>query len=179
VLPAPEAIWDLEVGEVARLEDDFRPDEAFWRARRGEIEAERGYDFPAVFHRFDDLDDFRPWSARAESPARLRGIGLTRGEVRGRAWVLSEPSVELPEELPAEGIVLVARAVDAGWIPTFTRVAGVVVETGGDLSHGSIVLREMGLPAVTNVRDATRALRTGDPVLLRADEGTVERLGPG
>jgi phosphohistidine swiveling domain-containing protein len=178
VLPAPEAIWDLELGEVARLEDDFRPDEAFWRARRAEIETARGYDFPDVFHRFDDLDGFRPWAARGESPARLRGIGLTRGEVRGRAWVLSEPSVEPPEELLPAETILVARAVDAGWIPTFTRVAGVVVETGGDLSHGSIVLREMGLPAVTNVRDATRALHTGDLVVLRADEGAVERLEP-
>jgi len=51
-----------------------------------------------------------------------------------------------------------------------------VVEAGGDLSHGSIVLREMGLPAVTNVAGATRAFRTGDAVRLRADEGTVERL---
>jgi phosphohistidine swiveling domain-containing protein len=178
VLPAPEAIWDLEVGEVARLEDDFLPDEGFWRARRDEIETARGFDLPSLFHRFDDLDEFRARSAREASPTRLRGIGLTRGEVRGRAWVLSEPSVEPPEELRSAGIILVARAVDAGWIPTFTGVAGVVVETGGDLSHGSIVLREMGLPAVTNVRHATRALRTGDLILLRADEGAVERLGP-
>jgi phosphohistidine swiveling domain-containing protein len=178
LLPAPEAIWDLELGEVARLEDDFRPDERFWTDRRAEIEATRGYDFPDVFHRFDDLDAFRPGAARTEAPARLHGIGLTRGEVRGRAWVASEPAAEPPEGLRPAEIVLVARAVDAGWIPTFTRVAGVVVETGGDLSHGSIVLREMGLPAITNVRGATRALRTGDRLVLHADEGAVERLEP-
>ena len=48
-----------------------------------------------------------------------------------------------------------ARSVDAGWIPTFGLVAGVVVETGGDLSHGSIILREIGLPAITNAHHAT------------------------
>lgn len=51
--------------------------------------------------------------------------------------------------------------MDAGWIPTFARVAGVVVETGDDLSHGSIILREIGLPAITNVRGVMRVVQTG------------------
>ena len=69
-----------------------------------------------------------------------------------------------------------ARSVDAGWIPTFTQVAGVVVEIGGDLSHGSIILREIGLPAITNVRDITKVIHSGDTLLLRADSGVVERI---
>ena len=69
-----------------------------------------------------------------------------------------------------------ARSVDAGWIPTFGLVAGVVVETGGDLSHGSIILREIGLPAITNAHHATLAFRSGDQIWLRAASGTAERL---
>ena len=57
------------------------------------------------------------------------------------------------------------------------RVAGRVVETGGDLSHGSIILREIGLPAITNVRGVTRVIQTGDEVVLRAGSGVVERVG--
>jgi rifampicin phosphotransferase len=49
------------------------------------------------------------------------------------------------------------------------------VETGGDLSHGSIILREIGLPAVTNVHGATRAFTTGDPLRLDASRGLVSR----
>jgi rifampicin phosphotransferase len=70
----------------------------------------------------------------------------------------------------------VARSVDAGWIPTFALVAGVVVETGGDLSHGSIILREIGLPAITNVHGVMRVYRQGDALHLKAGSGRVERL---
>ena len=178
-LPAAEAIWQLDMDEVIRLDEGFRPDAEFWRRRSAEIEAARGYDFPEVFHRFDDVESFRAEAVPKVSAERLRGVPLTRGQARGRAWVLAEPSVELPEGFSPGETILVARAVDAGWIPTFARVAGVVVELGGDLSHGSIVLREIGLPAVTAVRGATRSFRTGDGVLLRADEGVVERVREG
>ncbi|QUV80466.1 hypothetical protein J8C08_12750 [Chloracidobacterium thermophilum] len=67
--------------------------------------------------------------------------------------------------------------MDAGWVPVFAGVAGVVVEIGGDLSHGSIVLRELGLPAVTNVRHVTRVIRTGDRIRVQAALGVVEILG--
>ena len=67
--------------------------------------------------------------------------------------------------------------MDAGWIPTFGLVAGVVVETGGDLSHGSIILREIGLPAITNAHHATLVFRSGDQIWLRAASGSAERLG--
>ena len=179
VLPEPEALFQLSVEEVLRLESGFRPDKAFWGERRGEIESLRVYDFPDLFHRFDDLEVFRAHRESGSVPVRLRGIALTTGKRRGRAWVISEPSVDPPYGWRPEETILVARAVDAGWIPTFALVGGVVVEMGGDLSHGSIVLREMGLPAVTNVRGASHALRTGDHVLVSADDGLVERLGLG
>jgi pyruvate,water dikinase len=177
VLPEPEALFELSVDEVRRLEEGLRPGPAFWKERRSDTELLRAYDFPDLFHRFDDLEAFRSHREGVSAPVRLRGIALTTGRRRGRAWVISEPSVDPPPGWRPEETILVARAVDAGWIPTFALVGGVVVEMGGDLSHGSIVLREMGLPAVTNVRGASHALRTGDQVLLSADDGLVERLG--
>ena len=104
---------------------------------------------------------------------------LGNRESRGNETRSPNPtSLEPPAGFLPSDTILVARAVDAAWIPTFSRVAGVAVEVGGDLSHGSITLREMGLPAVTNVRGATRAFRTGARLVLRADEGTVERVEP-
>lgn len=88
---------------------------------------------------------------------------------------MQEPAATLPDGFVAQTTILVARSVDAGWIATFGLVAGVVVETGGDLSHGSIILREIGLPAITNVAGATRALATGDPITLSAQSGFVAR----
>jgi pyruvate,water dikinase len=176
VLPSAEALFQLDVGELRRLDEGFRPDAAFWRARASGDEALRAYTFPDVFRRLDDLESFRSGSPGKGRSARLRGIGLTTGEARGRAWVLGEPSLELPAGYRPSDTILVARAVNAAWIPTFSRVAGVAVEVGGDLSHGSITLREMGIPAVTNVRGALSAFRTGDRLVLRAEEGTVERV---
>jgi pyruvate,water dikinase len=178
VLPSVEALFQLDVDELRRLDEGFRPDGAFWRARASEKEALGAYDFPDVFRRLDDFESFRPGPLGEAHPTRLRGIGLTTGEARGRAWVLSEPSLELPAGYRPADTILVAGAVNTAWISTFSRVAGVVVEVGGDLSHGSITLREMGIPAVTNVRGALRALRTGERLVLRAEEGTVERIGP-
>lgn len=176
VLPEPGALFHLTTEEARRLEGGLRPDEAFWRERREEITSLEAYDFPDVFHRFDDLEAFRSRTEGEPAQVRLRGVTLTTGRRRGRAWVLAEPSVDPPAGWRAEDTILVARAIDAGWIPTLSLVGGVVVETGGDLSHGSIVLREMGLPSVTNVRGAGHALRTGDLLLLSADDGVVERL---
>jgi pyruvate,water dikinase len=176
VLPSLEALFDLDVDEVRRLEEDLRPDATFWTARQAEIDAARARELPDVLHRHDEIES--PGASRPEGdrPRRLQGIGLTRGEVEGRAWVLDEPAATLPEGFDASETILVARAVDVGWLPALTRVVGVALEVGGDLSYGSLVVREMGLPAVTNVRGLTRALRTGDRLVLRADEGVVERL---
>jgi len=174
VLPSVHSLFDLDVDEARRLEEGFRPDGAFWSARNAEIEAVGALDVPDVFHRLDDIDSPPSPESAEDLPRRLEGIGLTRGEVEGRAWVLGEPAARLPEGLISSETILVARAVDLGWLPVFARVAGVAVEVGGDLSYGSIVLREMGLPAVTNVRGLTHAVRTGDRLVLRADEGVVE-----
>lgn len=173
VLPSVEALFDLDLDEARRLDEDFRPDAEFWRRRRAEIEAHRAHSIPDTLHRQDGAVALLP---PEEPPERLQGVGLTTGQVEGRAWVADEPGAEPPPDLEPEQTILVAPAVDLGWLLPFTRVAGVAVETGGDLSDGSIVLREMGVPAVTNVRGVFRAVRTGDRLRLRAAEGVVERL---
>lgn len=175
-LPNVEALWNLDVEEVRRLDDGWIPDTAFFTDRAAEEARFAEYDFPDVFRRNDDFEEFRLVIETAADSPRLTGVSLTAGKVSGRAWVLTEPETDHPASLAGEEpIVLIARSVDAGWIPTFAGVAGVVVETGGDLSHGSIILREIGLPAITNVRGATRRLVTGDLVTLLAGEGAVER----
>jgi len=76
--------------------------------------------------------------------------------------------------LPGE--VLVAPFTDPGWTPLFTAAAAVVMDFGGMLSHGAIVAREYGLPAVVNVGPATRRLRTGQRVRVDGNSGLVTVL---
>jgi pyruvate,water dikinase len=174
-LPEAEALWLLEIEEAGALDEGWVPEAGFFDQRREALARLQAYHLPDLFYRFDDLEQYQAGRAGEPKGARWRGVSLTPGEVRGRAWVLSEPDTRLPVGFRPEQTILVARAVDAGWIPTFAQVAGVAVEIGGDLSHGSIILREIGLPAVTNVRGIMGAVQTGDQLLLRAGTGLVER----
>jgi pyruvate,water dikinase len=174
VLPRAESIFDLCIAELDQLEAGWWPDAAFFQARTQEVARLQAFQLPDLFHRFDDLENYSAETLPVDSL--LHGLSLTDGEVQGRAWVLAEPGLHLPEGFDPQTTILVARSVDAGWIPTFALVAGVVVETGGDLSHGSIILREIGLPAITNVHGVMRAYQTGDALHLRAGSGRVERL---
>lgn len=72
---------------------------------------------------------------------------------------------------------MVTPVIDPGMAPVFGLASGLVAEIGGLLSHGAIIAREYGLPAVVNVPGATTVLQTGEWVLLDAEEGKVVRLG--
>jgi pyruvate,water dikinase len=74
------------------------------------------------------------------------------------------------------GAILVAEATDPSWTPLFTLASGVIVEVGGILSHASTIAREYGLPAIANVRQATKRLKTGERVRLDAVRGLIHRL---
>jgi pyruvate,water dikinase len=74
------------------------------------------------------------------------------------------------------GEILVAPVTDAGWTPLFINAGGLVIDVGGLLSHGSVVAREYGLPAVVGVSGATRQIKTGDRILVDGSSGTVIRL---
>ncbi len=169
--PVGADIWDLDIDEARALDAAPLP-EGLLERRRAEIAADAAVDLPDLVTRFQDLDAPGP---DAPAGGRLTGISLTTGTIEGRAWVLAEPAASPPPDLAGAAIILVARSVDPGWLATFAQVVGVVVETGGDLSHGSIILREIGLPAVTNVHGATRAFVTGDPLRLDASRGLVSR----
>jgi pyruvate,water dikinase len=79
-------------------------------------------------------------------------------------------------EPPADGYILVCPSTDPAWVPLFVQAKGLVMETGGVLSHGAIVAREFGLPAVAGLPDVTRKLKTGQTVRVDGGKGTVTVL---
>jgi pyruvate,water dikinase len=104
----------------------------------------------------------------------LQGVAASSGVVTGRARVLRDL---LQEGASVEaGEILVVKSADLGLSPLFLVAGGLVTQQGGRLTQGSVVARELGLPAVAGVPSATRALRTGDLVRIDGDKGTVERL---
>ena len=101
---------------------------------------------------------------------RLQGTGASPGVVTGVVRILRTP--EDGGRL-SKGDILVARATDPGWTPLFLKAGGLVVELGGMLSHGAVVAREYGLPAVTNVQGATTQLKEGQMVTIDGRQGVV------
>ena len=113
---------------------------------------------------------------RAPEPAALSeggtliGIPVSRGTVEGPARVILEPRAD---SVVHPGEILVTPVTDAAWAPLFTVAAGLVVDIGGALSHGSTVAREYGLPTVVNTKVGTRVIRTGDLLTVDGTRGVV------
>ena len=173
-LRSVDDLWMLTADEVRRLDGDWSPDAEFWNERRARRDELDGLDVPHVVRRFDDPADWNDEGAAAHDGV-WRGLSLTTGRVSGRAWVLDEPAGRPPDGFDPASTILVARSIDAGWISTIADVAAVVVEIGGDLSHGSILVRELGVPAVTNASGVTRQITTGDELNVDAGAGTIRR----
>ena len=103
----------------------------------------------------------------------ISGRPVSRGIVEGVARVAR--SVDEAASLQP-GEILVAPITDVGWTPYFNLIAGLVTDLGSSVSHGAVIAREYGLPAVVNTRVSTRRINTGDQIRLDADRGVVELL---
>ncbi|HEV8702384.1 MAG TPA: phosphoenolpyruvate synthase [Candidatus Polarisedimenticolia bacterium] len=100
----------------------------------------------------------------------LAGSAASPGIVEGKAKVVLDPSTAVLNA----GEILVAPYTDPGWTPLFINARGLVMEVGGLMTHGSVVAREYGIPAVVCVVDATKRIRTGQQIRVNGDEGFVE-----
>ncbi|MFN2199268.1 MAG: PEP/pyruvate-binding domain-containing protein [Anaerolineales bacterium] len=120
-----------------------------------------------------DWSSFLPTGAEHATENQIRGLGASPGKVTAPACVLRGP--EDFGKMQA-GDVLVAGITTPAWTPLFARAAAVVTEVGGPLSHGSIVAREYGIPAVLGTGVATRWVRDGELITVDGDAGTVTRL---
>ncbi|HEV2580647.1 MAG TPA: PEP-utilizing enzyme, partial [Ktedonobacteraceae bacterium] len=105
-----------------------------------------------------------------EQGTTLEGIAVSGGRASGIARIVLDPRDAA--RLRA-GEILVTQATDPGWTPVFPLVSGLVLEIGGQLSHGAIVAREYGIPAVVNVQGAMRRIQDGQLVTIDGTQGKV------
>ena len=111
--------------------------------------------------------------APEEEDGLLRGTAASGGVVVGAARVVLDPSVAALEP----GEILVTPSTDPGWTPLFLTAGGLVMEMGGAMSHGAVVAREYGIPAVVGVPDATERIVTGQRITVDGAAGTIA-VGP-
>jgi rifampicin phosphotransferase len=99
----------------------------------------------------------------------LTGLGISKGIVTAEAIVLDHPDYDAP----VDGKILVSRSTDPGWVFLMTRAAGIVCEKGSPLSHTAIVGRELGIPVIVGVNNATRIISSGEIMKMDGARGEV------
>jgi phosphohistidine swiveling domain-containing protein len=180
-IAAPDDIYWLEKAEIKRaatmldageplqsLFGQIEERKAIWRAENRAVPPQQ---LPAKGRVMGiKADAFMPVDADEQVGDVLKGVAASPGQVTGTARVLLGPE-DFGQMQP--GDILVAEITTPAWTPLFAMAAGVVTDVGGPLSHGSIVAREYGLPAVLGTGVATRRIRSGQTITVDGSAGTV------
>ena len=171
-LGQPDDIWFLTWGDLFAIWDEHNADWGSQIAqRRADLERHEKLtpplivtsdgEAPTVHYQIDDAPE-----------GALLGNPVAPGVVEGVVHVIRDPQREAlaPDE------ILVAEFTDPGWTPLFINASGLILEVGGALTHGAVVAREYGIPAIVGVREATTVLQTGQRVRLDGNGGIIEIL---
>jgi pyruvate,water dikinase len=176
----------LEGGAIDRADDIYFLTEAEAFGPIGDmrrIVVER----KAIYDRYSTLEIPASWTGNpkpvlAEKPraeqqthSAISGIGAGAGIVEGRVQLVLHHGAAEPME---PGDILVTHTTDPSWGPFFVVAGAVVIDIGGQMSHGAIIARELGIPCVINTGDGTKRLRTGDWVRVDGTAGVVTILRP-
>jgi len=105
-------------------------------------------------------------------PGALVGLPVSAGTVEGRARVVFDPAKANLEP----GDILVTPYTDPSWTPLFVAIKGLITEVGGLMTHGAVIAREYGLPAIVGVEQATRLITDGQRIRVHGTEGYIEML---
>ena len=105
----------------------------------------------------------------------VKGIGVATGQVSANAVVIG--SERIIEQLPSKTI-LVASQITPDWLPVLQQVSGIITEKGGLTSHAAIIARELSIPAVVSIKNATKLIKNGDRLFINGDSGEVSILTP-
>jgi pyruvate,water dikinase len=164
-------IYYLTFDELREVVRTHQVDDRIVSQRRAEHELHKKLSPPLVIT--SDGEIVAGAHKRADLPAgALVGLAVSSGVVEGRARVLLDMA---DAELEA-GDILVTTFTDPSWTPLFVSIKGLVTEVGGLMTHGAVIAREYGLPAVVGVDNATRRIRDGQRIRVHGTDGYVEIL---
>lgn len=177
-LQAAADVWFLHYGELLAVMEGrsvaAAPDgiKALVAARQADLQRFRHLTPPLVMTSEGEVP--RLAVPKDLPPNALAGLGASAGVIEGIARVVLDPASEVLHA----GEILVAPFTDPGWTPLFVHAAGLVCDVGGMMTHGSVVAREYGIPAVVGVGNGTKRIRTGQRLRVDGSRGLVEVLDP-
>jgi rifampicin phosphotransferase len=171
VLPEKEDIFYLTFHELHDVVRSNRVDDQLIRQRKDAFLSYQALTPPRVLT--SDGEAVAGAYRRDDVPAgALIGLPVSAGTIEGRARVI----LDLAEASLEAGDILVTAYTDPSWSPLFVAITGLVTEVGGLMTHGAVIAREYGLPAVVGVEQATRLIRDGQRIRVHGTEGYVEVL---
>jgi pyruvate,water dikinase len=171
VLREREDIFYLRFDELREVVRAGKVDEQLIHERREAFRSYQGLTPPRVLT--SDGEAVAGAYRREDVPAgALVGLPVSTGTIEGRARVILDMAAA---DLEA-GDILITAYTDPSWTPLFVAIAGLVTEVGGLMTHGAVIAREYGLPAVVGVEHATRLIRDGQRIRLHGTEGYIELL---
>ena len=171
VLPEPEDIFYLTFGELRDVVRSNQVDNRLIQRRKDAFRSYHALTPPRVLT--SDGEAVTGAYRRDDGPAcALIGLPVSAGTVEGRARVMLDLAAA---DLEA-GDILVTTFTDPSWSPLLVGIAGLVTEVGGLMTHGAVIAREYGLPAVVGVQQATRLIRDGQRIRVHGTDGYVEIL---
>lgn len=171
IIPAREDVFYLRFEEFADVVKNQKLDDELIRKRKEE------------YHLFQKLSPPRVMTSEGEvihssykrenlPEGALVGLAVSAGLVEGRARVV----LSMEDAVLEAGDILVTAFTDPSWTPLFVSIKGLVTEVGGLMTHGAVVAREYGLPAVVGVENATKLIKDGQQIRVHGTEGWVELL---
>jgi pyruvate,water dikinase len=164
-----DSVFFLTHQELGQLVRDQKPEWGELALARRAIHADQdALRFPDVFAGVPDPID--PHAGIRDGSRMVKGSSVSRGRVVAPARVVHTAA---EAEALEEGEILIAPITDVGWTPYFNLISGLVTDIGSAVSHGAVVAREYGLPAVVNTQIGTQVFQTGDRIVLDADHGVV------
>jgi phosphoenolpyruvate synthase/pyruvate phosphate dikinase len=171
VLRATDDIFYLRFEELADVVRRQRADPRLVLARREAFASYEALTPPRVLTSNGEAVSGR-YRRDAFPAGALVGLGVSGGTIEGRARVIRD----IADADLDPGDILVTAFTDPSWTALFVAIAGLVTEVGGQMTHGAVIARELGLPAVTGVERATRLIREGDRIRVDGTNGCVEIL---
>lgn len=174
VISCKEDIYYLDMEELAALVRDRKADHTLIQKRRTAFRVYEKLSPPRIIS--SDGEVFSGEYGHKDLPeGALMGLAVSAGVVEGRARViLNMEDADLEEE-----DILVTPFTDPSWTPLFVSIKGLVTEVGGLMTHGAVIAREYGLPAVVGVENATKLIRDGDWIRVNGREGYIIRIDRG
>jgi phosphoenolpyruvate synthase/pyruvate phosphate dikinase len=171
VLREREDIFYLRFDELHDVVRTNHVDDQLIRQRKDAFRSYRALTPPRVLT--SDGEAVEGTYRRTDVPAgALTGLPVSAGTVEGRARVI----LDMAEAEFEAGDILVTAYTDPSWTPAFVAIEGLVTEVGGLMTHGAVIAREYGLPAVVGVEHATRLIRDGQRIRVHGTDGYVEIL---